>query len=68
MLPRLAAFAPERFARMHLEPCTAFLLSVLKNPPERGAGVTLHLTKLQIVTINTHLRMSCCCSICSLMQ
>ena len=39
MLPRLAAFAPERFARMHLEPCPAYLLSVLKNPSERGAGV-----------------------------
>ena len=38
MLPRLAAFAPERFARMHLQPCTTYLLSVLRNPPERGAG------------------------------
>ena len=39
MLPRLAAFAPERFARMHLQPCTAYLLSVLRNPSERGAGM-----------------------------
>lgn len=39
MLPRLAAFAPERFARMHLQPCTVYLLSVLKNPSERGAGM-----------------------------
>ena len=38
MLPRLAAFAPERFARMHLKPCTTYLLSVLRNPSERGAG------------------------------
>ena len=38
MLPRLAAFAPERFAMKYLQPCTAYLLSVLRNPAERGAG------------------------------
>ena len=43
MLPRLAAFAPERFAMKYLQPCTAYLLSVLRNPAERGAGaVPLH--------------------------
>ena len=38
MLPRLAAFAPERFAMKYLQPCTSYLLSVLRNPAERGAG------------------------------
>ncbi|KAK9806315.1 hypothetical protein WJX72_010074 [[Myrmecia] bisecta] len=38
LLPRLAAFAPERFAATYLKPCTDYLLSVLKTPGERGAG------------------------------
>lgn len=38
LLPRLAAFAPERFAATYLKQCTNYLLSVLKFPSERGVG------------------------------
>jgi FKBP12-rapamycin complex-associated protein len=38
LLPRLAAFAPERFVRSYLKQATEHLLSVLTNPAERGAG------------------------------
>lgn len=38
LLPRLAAFAPERFAATYLKQCTDYLLQVLKVPAERGAG------------------------------
>jgi hypothetical protein len=38
LLPRLAAFAPERFAVTYLKQCTNYLLSVLKFPSERGVG------------------------------
>ncbi|KAK9863722.1 hypothetical protein WJX84_006709 [Apatococcus fuscideae] len=40
LIPRLASFAPERFAVAYLRPCTDFLLSVLRNPGERGVGFT----------------------------
>eukprot|EP00891_Asterochloris_glomerata_P006787 jgi/Astpho2/6787/fgenesh1_pm.00103_%23_6_t len=40
LLPRLAAFAPERFAATYLRPCTEYLLLVLKIPSERGAAFT----------------------------
>ena len=42
LLPRLAAFAPERFAATYLKQCTNYLLSVLKFPSERGVGGSLH--------------------------
>ena len=38
LLPRLAAFAPERFVKSYLKQATEHLLSVLVVPPERGAG------------------------------
>ena len=38
LLPRLAAFAPERFVRSYLKQSTEHLLTVLANPSERGAG------------------------------
>ena len=38
LLPRLSAFAPERFAATYLKQCTNYLLSVLKFPSERGVG------------------------------
>ena len=38
LLPKLAAFAPERFAATYLKQCTNHLLSVLKFPSERGVG------------------------------
>jgi serine/threonine-protein kinase mTOR len=38
LLPRLAAFAPERFAATYLPVSTAHLLSILKTPAERGVG------------------------------
>ena len=38
LLPRLAAFAPERFAATYLRQCTEHLLQVLRLHSERGAG------------------------------
>lgn len=38
LLPRLAAFAPERFVRSYLKQSTEHLVTVLANPSERGAG------------------------------
>lgn len=38
LLPRLAAFAPERFVRSYLKQSTEHLLTVLSSPNERGAG------------------------------
>lgn len=38
LIPRLAAFAPERFARSYLDISTRHLLAVLAVPQERGAG------------------------------
>jgi serine/threonine-protein kinase mTOR len=38
LLPRFASFAPERFASTYLSVCASHLLSVLKNPSERGVG------------------------------
>lgn len=38
LLPRLAAFAPERFAQDYLSKCISHLLSVLKHQTERGAA------------------------------
>ena len=38
LLPRLAAFAPERFAQDYLARCIAHLLAVLRHPGERGAA------------------------------
>ncbi|KIY91702.1 FKBP12-rapamycin complex-associated protein [Monoraphidium neglectum] len=38
LLPRLAAFAPERFAQDYLSKCISHLLSVLRHPSERGAA------------------------------
>ncbi|GIL44136.1 hypothetical protein Vafri_1666 [Volvox africanus] len=38
LLPRIAAFSPERFASEYLSRAITFLLNVLKNPPERGAA------------------------------
>ena len=43
LLPRLAAFAPERFAATYLRQCTEYLLLVLKIPSERGAGKNISL-------------------------
>ena len=43
LLPRLAAFAPERFAATYLRQCTEYLLLVLKIPSERGAGKNIDL-------------------------
>lgn len=40
LLPRLAAFAPERFVKAYLQQATEHLLSVLAVPQERGAGFT----------------------------
>jgi len=38
LLPRLAAFAPERFVQTYLKQATDHLLTVLAVPSERGAG------------------------------
>eukprot|EP00879_Flechtneria_rotunda_P018991 GHRR01019938.1.p1 GENE.GHRR01019938.1~~GHRR01019938.1.p1 ORF type:complete len:394 (+),score=91.93 GHRR01019938.1:582-1763(+) len=38
LLPRLAAFAPERFAQDYLHKCIAHLLAVLKHTGERGVA------------------------------
>ena len=38
LLPRLAAFAPERFVRSYLKEATEHLLTVMANPAERGVG------------------------------
>ncbi|KAG2481851.1 hypothetical protein HYH03_019185, partial [Edaphochlamys debaryana] len=38
LLPRMAAFSPERFASEYLARAIAYMLTVLKNPPERGAA------------------------------
>lgn len=38
LLPRLAAFAPERFAQDYLHKCIAHLLAVLKHTGERGTA------------------------------
>lgn len=38
LLPRLAAFAPERFAQDYLQKCIAHLLAVLKHTGERGSA------------------------------
>ena len=38
LLPRLASFAPERFAQDYLSKCIAHLLNVLKHTSERGAA------------------------------
>jgi FKBP12-rapamycin complex-associated protein len=38
LLPRLAAFAPERFVKSYLKQATEYLLGVLAVPAERGAG------------------------------
>eukprot|EP00882_Tetradesmus_deserticola_P018605 GHRQ01019983.1.p1 GENE.GHRQ01019983.1~~GHRQ01019983.1.p1 ORF type:complete len:439 (+),score=205.09 GHRQ01019983.1:451-1767(+) len=38
LLPRLAAFAPERFAQDYLHKCIAHLLAVLKHANERGSS------------------------------
>lgn len=38
LLPRLAAFAPERFAQDYLHKCIAHLLAVLKHTGERGSS------------------------------
>jgi FKBP12-rapamycin complex-associated protein len=38
LLPRLAAFAPERFAQDYLVKCIAHLLAVLKRAGERGSS------------------------------
>lgn len=40
LLPRLAAFAPERFVKAYLQQATEHLLGVLVVPAERGAGFT----------------------------
>ncbi|KAI3435635.1 hypothetical protein D9Q98_001694 [Chlorella vulgaris] len=40
LLPRLAAFAPQRFVKSYLKQATEYLLGVLGVPPERGAGFT----------------------------
>jgi FKBP12-rapamycin complex-associated protein len=40
LLPRLAAFAPERFVKSYLKESVEHLLSVLTQPAERGAGFT----------------------------
>jgi hypothetical protein len=40
LLPRLAAFAPERFVKSYLHQATQYLLGVLGLPAERGAGFT----------------------------
>jgi FKBP12-rapamycin complex-associated protein len=38
LIPRLAAFAPERFVKSYLKQACEYLLSVLSVPAERGAG------------------------------
>jgi hypothetical protein len=38
LLPRLAAFAPERFAQDYLHKCVAHLLALLKHAGERGSA------------------------------
>lgn len=43
LVPRLAAFAPERFAAEYLSKCIAHVLSVLKHPGE------LHAVLLRLV-------------------
>lgn len=40
LVPRLAAFAPERFVKSYLRQATDYLLGVLAVPAERGAGFT----------------------------
>lgn len=45
LLPRLAAFAPERFAATYLKQCTNYLLSVLKFSSERGVGKLTRFVK-----------------------
>lgn len=54
LLPRLSAFAPERFAATYLKQCTNYLLSVLKFPSERGVGelITLVLEKHKLHAIH----------------
>ena len=68
LLPRLAAFAPERFAATYLKQCTNYLLSVLKFPSERGVGGSLHHMPLWkavpagICTLGLQLRpLACSC-------
>lgn len=38
LLPRLAAFAPERFTKSYLDSATEHLLGVLASPADRGSG------------------------------
>jgi len=48
LVPRLAAFAPERFAATYLRVCSDHLLSVLRRArrPDGGVGWRLPLTRL----------------------
>lgn len=39
LLPRMAAFSPERFASEYLQKATHYLISVLKHQPERCVTV-----------------------------
>ncbi len=64
MLPRLAAFAPERFAMKYLQPCTAYLLSVLRNPAERGAGARFNKCTSQRRSIASRHRVSLVTPLC----
>ena len=52
LLPRLAAFAPERFAATYLPVSTAHLLSILRTPGERGVGenVAIHFVAQQVLS------------------
>ncbi|BDA44527.1 Serine/threonine-protein kinase TOR [Coccomyxa sp. Obi] len=38
LIPRLAAFAPERFAATYLSTCTDYLINIVKTPNKRGPG------------------------------
>ena len=62
LLPKLAAFAPERFAATYLKQCTNYLLSVLKFPSERGVG------RCQRVAVQCTNFRSCCIHSCNLSE
>ena len=44
LIPRLAAFAPERFAATYLPTCTDYLINTLKSAPPPLASLTLICT------------------------
>lgn len=64
LLPRLAAFAPERFAATYLKQCTNYLLSVLKFPSERGVGEGSCQPPCMLAACFCTCALSVCCVCC----